>query len=71
MINMLVDTADPERSFLPFKNDSSDRVVLLVNNLGAVSELEMGAVALAALNDLRKRNITVVKVLVGTFMVSL
>jgi triose/dihydroxyacetone kinase / FAD-AMP lyase (cyclizing) len=44
MFQTLTSTTDPERSFLPFKGDGQDEVVLLVNNLGSVSELEMGAV---------------------------
>ncbi|KAG9019187.1 Dihydroxyacetone kinase 2 [Tulasnella sp. 427] len=45
MLTMLTSTSDKDRSFIPFQNDGIDEVVLLVNNLGAVSELEIGAVA--------------------------
>lgn len=45
MLAMLTSTTDKERSFVPFQNDGNDEVVLLVNNLGAISELEMGAIA--------------------------
>ncbi len=45
MMGILTSTTDEDRSFLPFKHDGNDRVVLLVNNLGGISELEMGAVA--------------------------
>lgn len=45
MLTMLTSTTDKERSFIPFQNDGTDEVVLLVNNLGGVSELEMGAIA--------------------------
>lgn len=45
MMGMLTSTTDEERSFLDFKHDGKDKVVLVVNNLGGVSELEMGAVA--------------------------
>ena len=69
MIEMLVSTTDPERSFLPFKHDGKDRVVLLVNNLGGTSELEMGAVAAATIIELRRRGLIVKRALVGTFMV--
>lgn len=41
----LTSTTDTERSFLPFEHDGKDEVVLMVNNLGGVSELEMGGVA--------------------------
>jgi hypothetical protein len=44
MLSKIVDTQDKDRSFVPFKGDGSDEVVLLVNGLGAVSELEMGGI---------------------------
>jgi hypothetical protein len=43
MLSRIVDTADEDRSFVPFTGDG-DEVVLLVNGLGAVSELEMGGI---------------------------
>lgn len=69
MITMLVSTTDPERSFLPFKDDNKEEVVLLVNNLGGTDELELGAVAAAAILELRRRGFVVKRALVGTFMV--
>jgi triose/dihydroxyacetone kinase / FAD-AMP lyase (cyclizing) len=68
LINNLTSTTDPDRSFVPFKG-KGDRVVLLVNNLGGTSELEMGAIARQALKDLISREITVERVISGTFMV--
>jgi len=44
MLTRITDTNDKERSFVPFKNDGSDEVVLLVNNLGSISELEFGGI---------------------------
>lgn len=44
MLSKIIDTQDKDRSFVPFKGDGSDEVVLLVNGLGAVSELEMGGI---------------------------
>lgn len=44
LIKTLTATDDKDRSFVDFKNDGSDQVVLLVNNLGSVSELEMGVI---------------------------
>lgn len=40
LVHMLIDTKDTDRSFVPFKG--RDHVVLLVNNLGGLSELEVG-----------------------------
>lgn len=44
LLSRITDTTDKERSFVPFKNDGSDEVVLLVNNLGSISELELGGI---------------------------
>ena len=38
MLKTITDTSDSDRSFVPFKGDGSDEVVLLVNCLGAISE---------------------------------
>lgn len=43
MLTKITDTTDKDRSFLPFEG-SGDEVVLMVNNLGAISELEMGGI---------------------------
>jgi hypothetical protein len=44
MLTKITDTQDEERSFVPFKHDGQDEVVLLVNDLGAVSQLELGGI---------------------------
>jgi dihydroxyacetone kinase len=44
MLSKIVDTTDADRGFVPFKHDGKDEVVLLVNDLGAVSELEMSGI---------------------------
>lgn len=44
MLGRIVDTTDADRGFVPFKHDGKDEVVLLVNDLGAVSELEMSGI---------------------------
>lgn len=69
MVEMLTNPDDSERSFLPFKHDKKDRIVLMVNNLGGTGELEMGAIAAAAILELQRRGFTIDRVLVGTFMV--
>ncbi|KAG8922037.1 Dihydroxyacetone kinase 2, partial [Tulasnella sp. 417] len=71
MLTMLISTTDKERSFVPFQNDGTDEVVLMVNNLGAVSELEMGAIAGEAVSWLKNHNFKTRRVLVGTYMTSL
>ena len=44
LLSRITDTTDKQRSFVPFQNDGLDEVVLLVNNLGSISELELGGI---------------------------
>lgn len=69
LLEMLTSTSDPERSFLPFQG-KGDIVVLLVNNLGGLSELELGGIVGQVKKDLDGIGIGVQRVLSGTFMVS-
>ncbi|KAH9940922.1 dihydroxyacetone kinase [Epithele typhae] len=71
LVEFLTTTTDPERSFLPFKNDGTDRVVLLVNNLGGVSELELANVAGEARRALEAKGAKIERIVSGTFMTSL
>ncbi|KAJ7213587.1 dihydroxyacetone kinase [Mycena pura] len=71
LLDYITSTSDAERAFLPFKNDDTDEVVLLVNNLGGMSELEIGGVVRAAHEELAHRRIVVSRVLAGSFMTSL
>ncbi|KAJ9093839.1 hypothetical protein QFC21_006210 [Naganishia friedmannii] len=70
MLSYITNTSDTERAFLPFKHDGQDRVVLMVNNLGGLSELEMGLVAHETLAVLDEQGIEVVRANVGSFMTS-
>ncbi|KAG5916740.1 hypothetical protein E4U42_007518, partial [Claviceps africana] len=70
MLAQLLDPADPDRAFLPIT--SSDDVVLLINNLGGVSVLEMGAITTEVVSQLRSTwSVHPVRILTGTFMTSL
>ncbi|KAK7056354.1 hypothetical protein VNI00_002908 [Paramarasmius palmivorus] len=71
LLDLLTSTSDPERSFVPFKGPGNDKVVLLVNNLGGVSELELGAIVAETKRQLGKKNIGIERVLSGSFMTSL
>lgn len=69
MLTQLLDRSDADRSFLAV---DSKEVVLLVNNLGGVSVLEMGGITAEVVAQLReKHNIRPVRVIAGTFMTSL
>ena len=69
MVGLLTSTSDGERSFVPFTGQGSDEVVLMVNNLGGLSELELGGIAREAVACLTSRGIKVQRLLAGTFMV--
>ena len=61
MLSKIVDTDDEDRSFVPFKNDGSDEVVLLVNDLGAISELEMGGITREGKHPLRTTRVELIE----------
>ncbi|KAF9460518.1 Dak1 domain-containing protein [Collybia nuda] len=69
LLDLLTSTNDPERSFLPFKG--KDEVVLLVNNLGGISELEFGGIVAEVRRALEIQGIVIHRVLAGSFMTSL
>ncbi|KAJ7052269.1 dihydroxyacetone kinase [Mycena amicta] len=71
LLDYVTSTTDAERSFLPFKHDGKDEVVLLVNNLGGMSELEIGGVVRATREELATRKIVVSRIISGTIMTSL
>ncbi|OCH87380.1 dihydroxyacetone kinase [Obba rivulosa] len=69
LVEDLTSTTDPERSFLPFKGN--DKIVLLVNNLGGTSELELGGIVGEARKAFESKGVQIERVLSGTFMTSL
>ncbi|KAL0065157.1 hypothetical protein AAF712_007827 [Marasmius tenuissimus] len=71
LLDLLTSTTDAERSFVPFKGSGKDKVALLVNNLGGVSELEMAAILSETKNQIEARGIAIERVLSGSFMTSL
>lgn len=69
MLKQLLDPNDKDRAFAHI---NSNEVVLLINNLGAVSVLELGGITAEVATQLEKTyNIKPVRVLAGTFMTSL
>ncbi|KZF26640.1 DAK1/DegV-like protein [Xylona heveae TC161] len=70
MLKQLLDQSDKDRAFL--KIAPEDEVVLLINNLGGVSPLELGGITAEVATQLDKDyEIKPVRVLSGTFMTSL
>lgn len=50
LLDLILNQEDPERAFVKFAKD--DKLVLLVNNMGGMSTLEMGAVVDETLTQL-------------------
>ncbi|KAL7422835.1 hypothetical protein Q5752_002131 [Cryptotrichosporon argae] len=69
VLDLILDQDDPERAFVRF-NDG-DELVLLVNNQGGLSALEMGAAVDEVLTQLERRGIVPVRIFNGPFMGSL
>ena len=70
VLAQLLDPGDKDRAFVTIS--SSDATVLMVNNLGGVSPLELGAITEVVCEHLRKDyGIQPVRVLSGTYMTSL
>ncbi|KAI5924678.1 Dak1 domain-containing protein [Camillea tinctor] len=68
MLSQLLDKNDPDRAFL---NVNSNEVVLLVNNLGGVSALELGGITAEVVRQLGQWGVQPVRILSGTYMTSL
>ncbi|EME85689.1 glycerone kinase [Pseudocercospora fijiensis CIRAD86] len=70
MLKYMLDQSDKDRAFSNI--NSSDQTVLLVNNLGGVSVLEMGGITTEVVTQLEKDyGIRPVRTISGTFMTSL
>ncbi|EON64132.1 dihydroxyacetone kinase [Coniosporium apollinis CBS 100218] len=70
MLAYMLDPSDKDRGFLEVSSD--DDTVLLVNNLGGVSVLEMGGITNEVVDQLEKDyQIKPVRILSGTYMTSL
>ncbi|KAL8400554.1 hypothetical protein RB594_000810 [Gaeumannomyces avenae] len=71
MLAQLLDQKDQDRAFVKMAS-GSPKVVLMVNNLGGVSVLEMGGVTAEVVAQLEKTwGIRPVRILSGTYMTSL
>jgi len=69
LVTMIVSTEDKDRSFVPFRGGNRDQVVALVNNLGGLSELELGSISGEVSRQLKVRGLSVQRLISGTFMV--
>ena len=66
LMNVLTNPKDEDRAFLDFKLDGSDNVVLLVNNLGGLSDLELGVALKEAGTWCKEHKINVKRAISGT-----
>lgn len=70
MLTLLLDQNDKERAFVPFDKDADP--VLVINNLGGMSNLELSAIAAEVERKLLKEwQLRPVRVYVGTYITSL
>jgi dihydroxyacetone kinase len=70
MLAQLLDQSDKDRAFLEISKN--DKIVLLINNLGGVSVLELGGITAEVSKQLTESySIKPVRLLAGTFMTSL
>lgn len=70
LITTIISTEDEDRSYIPFRGGSQDKVVALVNNLGGLSELELGSISGELVRQLQAKGLSVQRFISGTFMVS-
>lgn len=70
MISLLVKKDDPERSFVSFEKD--DDPVLIINNLGGMSNVELSAIVAEVVEQLKRDwDLSPVRVYCGTYVTSL
>ena len=70
MLSLLLNPDDKERAFVPFSKD--DDPVMVINNLGGMSNLELSAIAADVQSQLQKEwGMRPVRVYVGTYITSL
>ena len=69
LITMIISAEDSDRAFVPFLGGNKDRVVVLVNNLGGLSELELGSISGEVARQLKTKGLLVERLISGTFMV--
>jgi len=69
LITMIISTEDSDRAFVPFLGGNKDRIVVLVNNLGGLSELELGSISGEVARQLKTKGLSVERLISGTFMV--
>jgi dihydroxyacetone kinase len=71
MINLLTDTSDPDRAFIPFPKSGNCEAVLLVNSSGSTSDEVLARFAELAIAELESQGIIVRRMTLGPMVTSL
>ena len=75
MVDLLVNTSDTDRSFIPFSSNPSangdNQVVLLVNSLGSTSDEVLARFAELAIEELKSKGFEVLRMTLGPLVTSL
>lgn len=75
MIDLITNTSDEDRAFIPFPDGATPekphRVVLAMNSLGSTSDVVLAVFAELAKEELEKKNCIVERVLLGPLVTSL
>ena len=71
MINLLTDTSNPDRGFIPFPKNSRSEAVLLVNSSGSTSDEVLARFAELAIAELGSQGISVRRMTLGPMVTSL
>ncbi len=71
MIELLTDTSDPDRGFIPFPQNGESEAVLLVNSSGSSSDDVLARFAELAIEELESQRVTVRRLMLGPMVTSL
>ncbi|RDW79641.1 DAK1 protein [Coleophoma cylindrospora] len=71
MIELLVDTNDADRAFIPFSSTQKNEGILLVNSSGSTSDEVLARFAELAIAELEQQGIRVVRLTLGPMVTSL
>ena len=71
MIELLIDTSDANRGFIPFSSTRKNEAIILVNSSGSTSDEVLARFAELALVELKKEGIEVRRLTLGPIVTSL
>lgn len=71
MIDLLTNTSDADRAFIPFSSVQKNEVVLLVNSAGSTSDEVLARFAELAVEELEKQGMSVLRMTLGPMVTSL